>query len=193
MDEKPFLNDLSQDHLDDLSNTLMRLADAGRSIAEGGFTPRFSLVPGLRPTIWIDYAMPEIWRPASEADLADFAALQQGSSVGPDLSAMLAAERELYAEADDLSEFPAPAPQEAEPGIGGEGLAVALPADPLPADPLPAAAFVDNTPDQPAPTSQPGSASAMAAARPAPWSEEEDAKTISIYLNALEPDPCASR
>ena len=229
MDEKPFLSDLSLDALQGLINAVCRLKDAGEDIAHGGLTPRFSLVPGLRPTMWIEnFTMPEIWRPATEGELADFAALQQASSVGPDLSAMLAAEKVAFSDVqfvvtsddltditDDLSEFPAPAPQEAEPGIGGEGLAVALPADPPPADPvpmagplgiglapaptrypgmvepvadpLPAGAFVDNAPDQPAPASPPGSASAMAAAAKAlAWSEDEDALAVKIYAASIQ-------
>ena len=213
MDEKPILSDLSFDDLDSLNNVVFRLLDAGRVVTDGGLIPRFSLVPGQRATMVIDFTMPTIWWPVPDAQTADQVDPEVSDIVGADLSAMLAADdvtlariigerriedyhkagmaeyyaaRKLDDPADDLSDDPLPT---AGPlGIGLAPAPTSYPgmAEPV-ADPLPAGAFVDNTPDRPAPTSQPGSASAMAAAAKAlAWSEDEDALAVKIYATSIQ-------
>jgi len=87
----------------------------------------------------------------------------------------------------DGAKFPVPTPQEPEPGIGGEGVAVTVPAEPLPGVTWPAGAFVDNALDQPAPACPPGSASALAASsRPLAWSDAEIDLTISLIVAAVQ-------
>lgn len=185
MDDKPFLNDLSLHELKDLCRVMRGLIDAGRVMLDGGIEPRFSLVPGQRPCMALNFSMPQVWR--SEG----ISGLSEGNVRSSD-------------DAADLSEFPAPVSQadvqEIEPGTGGEGLAEAFPAEPdvtsdvsletaaagwVSPPVLDPGVYIDVQPSRVVDGPVPGSASAMAKAMPAPWTAQEDELAVTVYVDNL--------
>lgn len=212
MSKDVFLDDLSLDDLQGMASAITHLVEAGLCLVENGHTPRFYLTPGFEAAISVNWEMPFLTErlqvqsrdPGPSDDdvildsiigersvedfhkrkMAEYHALKKFHDPAEFEAPQSSAEDFLVPVVTDGDEFPVPAPQ--EPGIGGEGVAVTIPAEPLPGVTWPAGAFVDNAPDQPAPACPPGSASALAASsRPLAWSDAEIDLTISLIVAAV--------
>jgi hypothetical protein len=157
-----------------LALALKSMAVAGDAVRDAYFTPHFRVMPGWELSMSINYVMPL-------TSGLDPAGKDEGSTdLVLDLPEFL---KPVKVEAADQTDplplaFPlgiplAPAPT-SYPGMANPAAA-----------PLPAGAFVDNAPDQPEPACPPGSASAMAAARPPAWTEDEEEQAIAAYVASI--------
>lgn len=191
---------LTMEDLSELRLAISALEQAGLSIIESGFEPTFSVVPLQFVAMRLDYVMPPSQgllnlNVSNAADPMPVAA--DAPAPAAEMEAML---DEVFRAAhlgetlpSDAAPTQADLVQDEPEQVGGdaaaaagEGLAALAPAANPSPQALPAGAAI-LTPDAPdvAPRPTAGSASALAASRPAAWTPEEDARLVLLVANAM--------